>query len=234
MKKTKKEVEKYYLEKFSALVNIDSANCEQCDPPKPDFIINGEKKLGIEITNYHFIDGSLPFSERVQTARRQAIANLANKMYLENGHRNLKIFLGFNTIDRANKIIAEDICAFVRAHQDLPTGDLTYYAKHAIPEIAYLYLYSNVHSTYDWQVSQVHDVSLIDNSRLLSIIQSKELKHYEGCDSVWLVVVMDMMDPSQEQEINESSLLQVQSKKFDKIFLYKTVYEKIYIIGGSK
>jgi hypothetical protein len=63
--------------------------------------------------------------------------------------------------------------------------------------------------------------------RLLEIIREKETKEYKPCDSYWLLVVIDFINPAQDQEITNAVLPTIQSNRFEKIIVYKTVYEQI-------
>lgn len=231
MKKTKEEKEKYYFDKFCMAQGFSWEVVEQCKPPKPDFIGDDCRKIGIEITNYSIVDGGEASSEMKQSPQRQRIANLAHKMFLEDGGGQINVALGFNLIiERSKEEIARDIFHFVRDNQSLTNDRLTFYARMAIPEIAFLYISSAEHSPAEWRLAQVHDVTTINIERLTEIIKGKEGKNYTGCDAYWLLIVMDMMDPGQEQEIPRSELPKIPSQKFEKIFFYKTGYEQVFTL----
>ncbi len=57
-----KEIEKNYFELFRKKYSLPLGQIEYGD--KPDVIIYGPKKIGIEITNFYLEDGSLSKSEQ--------------------------------------------------------------------------------------------------------------------------------------------------------------------------
>jgi hypothetical protein len=57
------EIEKHYFEMFRRVYPLPEGAIIYGD--KPDVIIEGEKRVGIEITNFFLEDGSLSESEQV-------------------------------------------------------------------------------------------------------------------------------------------------------------------------
>ena len=51
--------------------------------------------------------------------------------------------------------------------------------------------------------------------------------HYCKCDAYWLLVVVDFIDPAQEQEIRVDDLGNVRSEIFEKIIIYRTGFNHI-------
>ncbi len=90
-------------------------------------------------------------------------------------------------------------------------------------------VYKPLSSPATWIVSQGHDFGLMDISRLTRIIKEKEQKaqEYAPCDAYWLLVVVDFINAAQEQEIRLDDGLNVSSKVFQKIIVYKPHFEHI-------
>ena len=64
---------------------------------------------------------------------------------------------------------------------------------------------------------------------LRRIIEEKEekSKEYRKCDAYWLLVVVDFMDRAQDQEIHIDNFEKPSSDIFEKIIVYKTVFEHV-------
>ena len=50
---------------------------------------------------------------------------------------------------------------------------------------------------------------------------------YQRCDAYWLVVVVDFIDPAQDQEIRVNGFQKITSSVFDKVLVYKTRYHHV-------
>ena len=72
-------IERHYFEMFRKAYPLPSGRIDYDD--KPDVILNGTQKLGIEITNLYVTDGSCPASEQVQRVRRKAVVSKAQQLY---------------------------------------------------------------------------------------------------------------------------------------------------------
>jgi len=66
-KLTNQDIEKYYFEMFRKDKNylLPSGNVIYSD--SPDVIIDGKRKIGIEITNFYHNPGTLTESEQIQS-----------------------------------------------------------------------------------------------------------------------------------------------------------------------
>jgi hypothetical protein len=64
--------------------------------------------------------------------------------------------------------------------------------------------------------------------RLQEIVRIKEQKaqEYALCDAYWLLVVVEFIDPAQEQEIRVDGIV-LSSDRFDRAFVYKPRFEHI-------
>jgi hypothetical protein len=92
-----------------------------------------------------------------------------------------------------------------------------------IPELSFVYLNAK------WRIVQVHDVPIISRNRLIDIIRTKEqrAKKYENCDEYWLLVVVDSVNPAQDQEIRAENFEIIQTNVFEKVIVYKPFFNHI-------
>ncbi|HUI77515.1 MAG TPA: hypothetical protein VLY24_06350 [Bryobacteraceae bacterium] len=86
-----------------------------------------------------------------------------------------------------------------------------------------------------WNVVQSHSFGLMSITRLNEIISEKEKKaqRYAQCDAYWLLIVVDFIDPAQEQEIRIDGLT-VRSNMFRRIIIYKPGFEQIIELEPQK
>jgi hypothetical protein len=83
--------------------------------------------------------------------------------------------------------------------------------------------------TAKWRVSQVGSLGLMSKAGLTEIIKKKEAKarQYAPCAAYWLLVVVDYLDPAQDQEVRNAGVVDVVSDVFQKIIVYKPYFEHI-------
>ncbi|MDH4133881.1 MAG: hypothetical protein OEV31_03760, partial [Gammaproteobacteria bacterium] len=63
---------------------------------KPDVILEGRSKIGIEITNFFLENGAFPESEQVQQRAREATVSKAQQAYLASGGRRIELSFSFD------------------------------------------------------------------------------------------------------------------------------------------
>jgi hypothetical protein len=90
-------------------------------------------------------------------------------------------------------------------------------------------IYNPLPFTATWHVSQGHSFGVMSQARLNEIITEKEqkAKEYKPCDAYWLLIIVDSASPAQEQEIRRAEGVNVSSKVFQKIIIYKPFFEHI-------
>ncbi len=66
----------------------------------------------------------------------------------------------------------------------------------------------------------------MSRDRLVEIVRDKEVRarKYKSCDAYWLLVVVDFINPAQDQEIQFDDFKKIQSETFEKVIVYKTVF----------
>lgn len=88
-----------------------------------------------------------------------------------------------------------------------------------------------------WQVMQTHGLDLMAVERLRKILREKEEKaqQYRPCDAYWLLVVVDWMDPAQDQEIRVDGI-SIRSDVFERVIIYKPHFEHVVevLLTGTK
>lgn len=69
--------------------------------------------------------------------------------------------------------------------------------------------------------------------RLSEIIAAKEAKtsEYQPCNAYWLLVVVDWIDPAQEQEITTTRVA-LSSNVYERIIIYKPIFDEILDVSS--
>jgi hypothetical protein len=267
-------IERHYFEMFQKAHPLPSGTIIYGD--KPDVIIDGAQRIGVEITNFYVTDGSSTASEQVQRRRRSAAVAKAQREYELAGGKNFQLSVGFDKnhpIQDSVKLV-ERLVEFARRVEGRENGQVSGEDFEDIPELAHAHLYARelVHTphidpefpngqpaesegfaafakywnrrearalregiykplsfTANWNVGQGHSFGLMSTARLAEIVREKEAKakHYAPCDAYWLLVVVDFIDPAQEQEIRLDGGVDIVSDVFAKIIVYKTNFDHV-------
>lgn len=93
-RKTNEKIERYYFEQFRKVYRLPDGMVKHGD--KPDIIIDGNKKIGIEVTNSYIENGALPESEQNQKKGREDVLSKAQQQYLANNGKRIEISFSFN------------------------------------------------------------------------------------------------------------------------------------------
>lgn len=88
------DIEKYYFEMFRKDYPLPSGNVIYSD--SPDVIIDGKRKIGIEITNFYHNPGTLTESEQIQSNWREKVVSKAQNLYEKKNNRKFEISFGFD------------------------------------------------------------------------------------------------------------------------------------------
>lgn len=223
---------RYYFELFSkSFKELPQGKVIYSD--KPDVIIDGIRKIGIEVTNFYLESGKLPESEQSQRKRREDVVNRAHKEYLGKGGKKIELSFSF---DKNNPITKKDrlVRRIVEVTKQIEGFDSREINKHLyedIKEINSIYVNSRQYDNPKWRIVQKYKGKNISQENLFRIIQEKETKskEYQKCDEYWLLIVVDFSDRAQDQEIRIDGL-EMKSSAFKKIILYKTVFNHIVSI----
>jgi hypothetical protein len=225
-KPSNQDIEKYYFEMFRTHYPLPPGTITYKDAP--DVILDGVRKIGIEITNFFLEDGSLSESEQTQKGLREKIVSSAQQTYHAENGRNFEITFGF---DKANpirnpKTFIANIVQLAKSIEGNETGQVRKDVFKAIPELSFVYMNTREYTDARWRVVQVYNVPVMSRDRLVEIVRSKEQRanQYEKCDAYWLLVVVDFMNFAQDQEIRIDSFDKIQTDVFEKVIVYKTLF----------
>src|SRR5665213_2317088 len=84
----------------------------------------------------------------------------------------------------------------------------------------------------EWGLTQVHSPGLMCVHRLEDILRAKAVKarDYALCNACWLLVIVEFIDPAQEQEIRVDGIT-LHSDVFERVIVYKPRFEHILEIS---
>ena len=221
--------ESYYFEMFRQNYKLPAGRIEYRD--KPDVILHGAKKIGIEITNFYLEDGGCTDSEQRQSGVRDTVVSWAQSIYLDNGGKRITLSFSFDKGSpiRDQRQLAERISRLAKQIDGRQTGEIGKDVFDYIPELSFVYLIAEEYPKSQWKVQQVSHGSVLSRDKLLKIVKKKESKvpEYQHCDAYWLVVVVDFIDPAQDQEIRVDGFQKIESSVFERVLVYKTVFHHV-------
>lgn len=225
-KPSNQDIEGYYFEMFRKDYQLPPGTITYKDAP--DVILEGVRKIGIEITNFFLEDGSLSQSEQSQKKMREkVVANAQRTYHAENG-RNFEIAFGFDKANpiRNQKILVARMVQLAKSIEGNQTGQVQKEVFKAIPELSFVYLNTKEYADARWRVVQVYNVPVMSRDRLVEIVKSKERRagQYEKCDAYWLLVVVDFINSAQDQEIRVDGFEKIHTDVFEKVIVYKTLF----------
>jgi uncharacterized protein YxeA len=228
-KNSKQKIEKHYFEMFREAYSLPSGEIEFGD--KPDVIINGPKKIGIEMTNFYLKDGSSSKSEQKQQLLREAVVNSAQELYLKNGGKSITISFDFDKekpIENKKKLVKK-LVEYVKSIEDQEEGSMFMETFKEIPELSFVYLQKGLYLDGRWRIVASSRGQTMSRDRLLEVVKAKEklVEQYRECESYWLLIVVEFMDRAQDQEILIRDFNKIGSEKFEKVFVYRTAMKHI-------
>ena len=92
-----------------------------------------------------------------------------------------------------------------------------------IPQLNFVYYNSIEYPDARWRVSQVFSGVDLSVDRVAQLVAVKEqlLVEYKRCDDYWLLLVVDFMDPAQDQEIVWPSEVAPLKTSYEQVIIYK-------------
>ena len=223
------DIERYYFEQFCKAYSLPSGKIKYGD--SPDVIIEGEQRIGIEITNFYLKKGELIESRQVQNKIRKEVLSKAQQVYLNNKGQKFKISFGFNEAQpiRNKTSLVNKIADFAKHIEGFKTGEIIKSLYKSIPELSFVYLNNEEYEKPKWRVVQVYDTPILSRNRLAEIVIDKEkrAKKYQECNEYWLLVVVDFINSSQDQEIQIEGFEKIQTNIFKKVIVFKTLFNHI-------
>ncbi|MBC8410784.1 MAG: hypothetical protein H8E12_19015 [Rhodobacteraceae bacterium] len=222
-------IEKHYFEMFRRIYQLPEGKVIYGD--KPDIVIEGKKRVGIEITNFFLEDGNLPESEQVQRKIRERVVSDTQKIYQSKNGKKLQIVFSFDNLKPIldEKKLKKELVKLSKKIEDFETGEIAREIFKGIPELSFVYLNSESYDGVRWSVQQVYEGKYMSRDRIIKLVrvQAEKVKKYKYCDAYWLLVVVDFIDFAQDQEIEIKNFSKIKTEKFEKVIVYKTVFEHI-------
>jgi hypothetical protein len=220
------KIERHYFEQFQKYYSLPDGCVTYGD--KPDIIVRGANKIGIEITNIHVQPETLPESEQRQIPLRRAIVVEAQRIYLADGGKPIKLTFSF---DKENyirsdrkKALTADLAMFARSCESQSDGEVNRILfRDLMPELRSIYLSTKKCAETNWLIIQDHALGPMSKVNLERIVREKERKAagYELCDAYWLLLIVDGINSAQDQEIRIDDP-HVTSNVFEKIIVFHT------------
>lgn len=223
-KRSNQEIERYYFDMFRRGYQLPEGTIVHGD--KPDVILEGKRKIGIEITNFFLENGAYLESEQVQQRAREATVSKAQQVYRANGGKRIELSFSFDKAvpirDQAK--LANRIATLAKNVGALKTGSIRKDVFKDIPELSFVYLNAKEYEDPQWRVVQCYSGQLMSVEKLRAIVKDKEAqsKDYQHCDAYWLLVVVDFIDRAQDQEIQVDNVEKINSTVFEEVIVYKT------------
>jgi hypothetical protein len=225
-----RDIERYYFEKFRQDFPLPKGEITYRD--KPDVIVHGEKRIGIEITRLFLEDGTLEGSEQVQRDRREKVVSLAREIYSRNDGKSFELSFSFNKESRITSVkqLAVRVATLAKSLEGHPGGPVNEDTFQNVPELSFVFVDPREYEDPRWRVVQPHSgPGVMSEERLRNVIHRKEedARSYKPCDAYWLLVVVDSFDRAQEQEIRTDGLGRIDSQTFEKVIIYETPFGNI-------
>ncbi len=230
-RKTNRDIEQQYFERFRKAYELPPGTV--CYADKPDVLLKGSRTIGVEVTNFYREPGSEEGSEQRQRPRRYEIVSEAHKLYLAVRDKGIELTIEFDPknpiTSAAKRTLPKKLAEFAARIDTLPMGAFYGDSLADMPEIARIWFSGREWPNPKWvRPGQVHSYEEMSAARLRAIIVEKEAKatDYVPCDAYWLLIIVDWIDPAQDQEITTTGL-KLPSGVFEKIIIYKPGFEEI-------
>lgn len=228
---TTAQIEQHYFEQFRKAFAVPEGSVEYGD--KPDVLVKGNVTTGIELTRFYLKPGGLHKSEQQQRPFRERVLSQAQRLHCAATGQNIELSVGFDDrrpiIPARAKVLPGLLAEFTGTIDSSESGPIRRSLfQRSMPEIRSIYLNPKEYDDAKWRVMQVHPVELISAEAVEGIVRDKEVKRvgYKACDAYWLLIVVDWIDPAQEQEIRVDGL-KLGSAVFDRIIVYKPKFDHI-------
>lgn len=224
-----REVEQYYFEQFRQDYEMPSGTLHYDD--RPDVIIDGPSRIGIEITNLYLEGGDKSESEQVQRQRRNQVLKRAQELFVAAGGPNTELSVGFNPSFPINELepVAAALSSLGQQMIGQATQQIAKQNYQQIPQLSFVYHNSTVYPNAKWRLVQGYSVPVLSVDRLQAVVNEKTAKasKYQHCDRYWLLVVVDFMDPAQDQNLVWPTGKVLQGGAYEKVFLYKPQFREV-------
>lgn len=216
-------IERKYFEQFRTHFPLPLGDVEYTD--KPDVVLEGNRRVGIEIARVHLTDGKDPASEQVQMKRRKLVLQLAQQQFLAAGGRRIELTFSFDPLHPIAdaKQVAKTLAAAAVGIADGPAGEVRRAMYADLPQIACVYNNRREYPDAKWRVAQTYSTPYLAVGRVIELIESKhgKITDYKPCDAFWLLLIVDFFDSAQDQDIRWPETSAPVSSTFERIIIYK-------------
>src|SRR4030065_807985 len=173
-KRSNQEIEQYYFGMFRRDYKLPEGMIVHGD--KPDVILEGKRKIGIEITNFFLESGALSESEQVQRKAREAVVSEAQKIYLANGGKSIELSVSFDKLSpiRDKRKLTKKIAAAAKNNGGLKTGEIRKDFFKDIPELSFVYLNAKEYEDPKWRGVQCFSGHLMSEGKLRPLGRGKD------------------------------------------------------------
>ena len=221
-KMTNQQIERHYFEMFREHYRLPEGTILYGD--RPDIIVKGARKIGIEMTRFFKENGG-------QRESQKALVAEAQRMYEAKSTRKVRFIFDFGGRYpiRDPRKVTKQLADLAGSVQDRAAGKVPEALFKEIPEVSFVWLTANQFADKPWSTQVRYDgqaMSLNDLQHIVSLKEAKA-KDYKRCDAYWLLVVVDYADLAQNQEIRIDGLETIRSQFFERVIIYKTVFHHI-------
>jgi hypothetical protein len=218
-----RDIEQYYFDQFRGHFPLPAGEVEHGD--KPDVVIHGERKLGIEIANLYLTDGADPSSEQVQRKRREAVVRQAQTHHSLPGGKKIELTVSFDSVRPITDVqaVARSLAALAQSIEPLEAGALPRRHFSQVPQLNFVYYNPVEYPDARWRVSQMFSGVNLSVDRVAQLVATKELRlaEYNQCDVYWLLLIVDFMDSAQDQEIVWPEEVAPLKTTYERVIIYK-------------
>jgi hypothetical protein len=229
------KIELKYFDSFRQHYALPHGTIEHSD--KPDVLVLGEDEqriLGIEIARLYKTDGQLEESDQRQIPKRLIVVELAEQMYRARGGRKIELSVSFDPkhpIGRKPHMqkIANDLASFALEISSQQDGHQSYSPLEDTPELSWIFHNGKEYPNSAWLPVQSYDVPELLVPRVKDLVAKKirKTQGYEACGVMWLLLIVDFWEPSQDQEIHWPAEENVGKTPFERILIYKTCFNEV-------
>jgi len=223
------QIERYYFEQFRLHYPMPKGELVYTD--MPDVIIRGDTVIGIEIASLYITSGADPASEQVQRTRRRQTLVRAQKLHSAAGGRCIELSVDFQPNQPILEVdpIARALADLAKRIDRLPSGQVSPTLFKHIPQLRFVYNNAKQYGDAQWRSVQCYCLPFLSIERLRELVQQKnqKAKKYQPCDVYWLLLVVDFMDRSQDQELWWPAEERLCESPFERILLYKPQFAQV-------
>jgi len=222
-RRSNQDIERHYFKQFMTHFPLPSGEPQYGD--KPDVILHGERRIGVEIANLYLVDGHDSASEQIQRNFRKEVLKKAQARYVADGGKSIELSVTFDAthpiLDKS--AVAAKLTSAAHSIDKLAAGAANMAQFDGMPEVRAIYHNPIQYPDAKWHAVQVYSVPQLSLSRVSDILDEKHqrLSSYTTCDTYWLLLVVDFADFAQDQDIEWPEGGGALSSKFEKVIIYK-------------